>query len=70
MAVIMKFDIKGGHKLETSNINHLRELVEEIRENAKHTDLSKSLNDFCFSVETSYQAWHDLDEDNWDIVHE
>jgi hypothetical protein len=69
---LIGFDIKGGHKLHTADINHLRTLVEEIRECASEAgrDLSKSLNDFCFDVEANYQAYHGLDQDNWDIVHE
>jgi hypothetical protein len=68
---IIGFSIKGGHKLETADLNHLRTLVEEIRECANESgrDLSTALGDFCFDVESNYQAYHGLDEDNWDIVH-
>ena len=68
---LIGFSIKGGHELKTADLNHLRTLVEEIRECANESgrDLSNSLGDFCFNVETNYQAFHGLDEDNWDIVH-
>jgi len=68
---VIPFDIKGGHKVLSSDINHLRELVEELREVANEAgmDLSTIMGDFCYSVESRYQTFHDLDQDNWEVVH-
>lgn len=61
----------GGIKIEGENINELREFSEELGQLAKDSgsDLSKHLNDACFAIDCDYQAFHGLDEDNWDIVH-
>jgi len=60
----------GNVVVETNEINELREYVEEIQTKKKDSeDLSKHLSDFCFDVEATYQRFHGLDPDNWDIVH-
>lgn len=66
-----KYNI-GGMTLQGHNINELKEFVEELGELAKESgrDLSKHLSDACFSIETDYQAFHGLDQDNWDTVHD
>lgn len=61
----------GNIKIEGQDINALREFSEELGELAKEAsmDLSKKLNDVCFDIDADYQAYHNLDPDNWDIVH-
>lgn len=65
------FEIGFVTKVQTTDINQLREEVEFIREMANElaTDLPKHLSDFCFSVEAAYQRHHGLDEHCFDIVH-
>ena len=60
-----------GNLTLSGNLNELKELSEEIGNLAKESgnDLSKSLNDGLFSIDAEYQAYHELDQDNWDIVH-
>lgn len=60
----------GNVKISTSNINELKEYVSEIAEKlAPGEEHSKHISDFIYDVESAYQQFHDLDEDNWDIVH-
>lgn len=61
----------GNIKIEADNINELKELSEQLSEMAKESgmDLPKHLNDACFSIDVDYQRHHDLEEDNWNVVH-
>ena len=61
----------GSIKIEADSINELRELSEQLEEMVKESgmDLPKHLNDACFSINADYQKHHDLNEDNWDLVH-
>ena len=59
----------GSTKIETSDINELKEFVSEIYEKTGKEELSGTITDFIFAVESAYQQFHDLDENNWDIVH-
>lgn len=59
----------GNTKVTTSNINELKEQVFELTEKLEGAEYSKHISDFIYSVESAYQQFHDLDEDNWDIVH-
>lgn len=60
----------GATLVKTNNINELREYVDEITNlNTSGDDLSKHLTDFMFDVESTYQAYHNLDPDNWDMIH-
>lgn len=61
----------GTIKIESSSINDLKELVEELDFLSKHsgTDLSGTLTDLCFDIERAYQAFHGLEEDNFESVH-
>ena len=60
----------GNTRILTHNINELKEYVEEISNNiAPEHDLSGTITDFFFDVDSQYQAFHNLDKDNWDIVH-
>jgi hypothetical protein len=61
----------GNIKIEAENINELKELAEQLGEMAKESgmDLPKHLSDACFSIDVDYQRHHNLDEDNWDVVH-
>ena len=61
----------GGHEFKFSDINHAKEIANEIRglADATATDLSKHLNDLCCAIDVDYQVHHGLDEDNWDMVH-
>lgn len=61
----------GNVEIGTNNINELREYVEEIQTKKKDgEDYCKHISDFCFDVESTYQSFHNLDPDNWDMVHE
>lgn len=61
----------GNVQITTSNINELREYVEEIQEKKKKgEDYCKHIADFCFDVEQTYQTYHGLDADDWSMVHE
>ena len=55
----------GSAKVETLFLNELREVVEEI----KSGNLSNKVTDFIYSVETGYQQHYELDENNFEIVH-
>lgn len=60
----------GNTKIITSNINELKEQVCEISEKlGAGEEHSKHISDFIYDVESTYQQFHGLDEDNWDIVH-
>lgn len=59
----------GSTKITTSNINELKEQVVEIYKKIGEEELSGTITDFIFEVEKAYQQFHDLDENNWDIVH-
>lgn len=60
----------GNTKITTTNINELKEQVCELAEKlAPGEEHSKHISDFIYDVESAYQQYHDLDEDNWDIVH-
>ena len=61
----------GSIKVEVNNINEAKDLSEHLTEVAKEAgmDLDKKLSDFCFSVDADYQKHHNLDVDNWDVVH-
>lgn len=52
------------------HIDDLKDLAEEIRTlaNDSGSDLSKHLGDAVFQIEVAYQAWHDLDPDNWEKI--
>ena len=54
----------------TGDINELKDLVIELNETIDGTgaEYSQTMTDFFFSVESSYQTFYDLDQDNWDKV--
>ena len=59
----------GNIKIKSGNINELKELSKELTEISKEsgTDLSKPLNDVCFSIDVDYQKYYDLVDENIDI---
>lgn len=58
----------GGIKVESSNIDELRGLVEGIEQSkSKGTDLPKKLSDFIFAVCVDYQTYYGLEEDDYEI---
>jgi hypothetical protein len=57
----------GSAKIETAYLNELRDYVEEIQ--SLKGELSSPISDFLFSVESTYQQFYELDENNWEIVH-
>ncbi len=61
---------KSYSKVE-GNINDLKDLAVEIRQLATDAgkDLSGGLNDALFDIEVQYQAYHSLDDDNFDAIH-
>jgi len=61
----------GSNMFQIRDINEARELVEEIRNMAdgSHVGMSGALQDFCFAVEVAYQSYHQLDQDNWSVLH-
>lgn len=50
------------------SIDDAKDLAEELRNLAEESgaDLSKTLNDFVFEIESSYQSFFNLDSDEWD----
>lgn len=52
------------------NINDLKDIAVEIRKLATDAgaDLSGNLHDALFQIEVEYQAYHDIDEDDFDVV--
>ena len=54
----------------SGNINDLKDIAVELRKLAADagTDLSGSLNDALFQIETGYQAFHGLDENDFDVI--
>jgi len=61
----------GSITIVSESINDLKEFAQELRELAKESgsDLSNKVGDACFGIETDYQTQHELDQDNWEIVH-
>ncbi len=61
----------GNAQVFTNNINELKEYVEEISTSVSEngSELSKPINDFINAVDCTYQEFHNLDQDNWDMVH-
>lgn len=60
----------GNVNVSTNNINELREYVAEISAKlAPGAEYGKHINDFIFDVEAEYQRFHDLDPDDWSMVH-
>jgi|15BtaG_2_1085339.scaffolds.fasta_scaffold01870_12 hypothetical protein len=60
----------GSTKITVQSINEAKEMVEEIQENIEPSaELSNKITDFFFAIEVAYQEFHNLDKDNWDIVH-
>lgn len=61
----------GGITVQGHNINELKEFSEHLGELAKESgmDISKHLNDVCFAIDVDYQNFHDLDDDEWGMVH-
>jgi len=55
-------------KISTTNIDRAKEYAIAITES--NTDLPKQLHDIIFAIELAYQKYYNLDEDNWDMVHE
>jgi len=47
----------------SGKINDLKALTEEL--NTLAVEASNNLSDFCFAVNTTYQEWHGLDQDDW-----
>jgi len=48
-------------------IDEAKDLAIEIRDafNTAGRDMSNRLNDFVFLLETEYQTWYKLDQDDW-----
>lgn len=60
----------GCNEIGVNNINEMKDIVTEISEKiGDGEELSNKITDFFFSIDSAYQAYHDLHEDNWDIVH-
>lgn len=61
----------GSARVETNNINELRENVEQMKEVVKESGMEyvNHISDFIFSVEVAYQEWHELDCDDWEMIH-
>jgi len=52
------------------DINELKDLVLDIQETIKEgNELPSYITDFFYSIESSYQAFYSLDQDNWDKNH-
>ena len=52
------------------DINELKDLVLDIQETIKEgNELPSYITDFFYSIESGYQAFYSLDQDNWDKNH-
>lgn len=62
----------GSIKIESDSINQLKDLSTEIVviANMGGYNLSKDLSDLCFSIDSNYQSFYSLNQDNYDIVHQ
>ena len=61
----------GSTYIVFPHINLAKDFVTSLQEanEDSSTEYSNNITDFMFSVEVEYQAFHDLDEDNYEIVH-
>lgn len=61
----------GSINIISESINDLKEFAQELRELAKASgsDLPNNIGDACFGIEVDYQTQHELDQNNWEIVH-
>ena len=58
--------------LKTSVLNALKKVVIRMREISDEfgIDYENTISDWMFSIETEYQAHHNLDEHNFDLINE
>ncbi len=56
--------------LEFNDIDYLKTVVEDLRVTIDNSgsEFVNVISDIMFTIETDYQAWHGLDEDDWERV--
>lgn len=60
----------GSIKIECDDINSLKDFVVNISNSVKEeVELPNYISDFVYGVESDYQQFHDLDQDDWGSVH-
>jgi len=58
----------GSTKITVSNIDEAKSIVNEIQNNLDpSTELSNKITDFFFAVESDYQAFYNLNQDDWGL---
>ena len=65
-----KYYIKSNVTIETNSIDDMKDIVEELIIQSKESgvDFSNEISDFMFAVETDYQAYYNLDENDFEKV--
>lgn len=59
-----------GEVQVSGHINKLKDLANILEESTgMGLDRSNNVSDCLFSIDAAYQAYHELDEDNWSTVH-
>lgn len=48
--------------------NSIKIIAEALREYMTKHEVGTTLADFTYNMETAYQSYHGLSEDNWDFV--
>lgn len=60
----------GNIHVTCNNVDEVREVVEELSQKlGKGEEYGKHISDFIFDVEAEYQRWHNLDQDDWSMLH-
>jgi len=57
-------------EITSDSIVALREFAEDIKNSVEGNDLPNYISDMIFSIETMYQQYFDLSEDDWEIHEE
>ena len=68
--VIPAYNLGIGTVKVSGNINELKDLVIDLTDAVgASVDLPGYITDTFFAIESDYQTYHNLDQDNWDKVH-
>lgn len=60
----------GSTKIIVNDINEAREMVEEFEDKLSPSEeYPKNITDFFFAISADYQNYHNLNPDNWEMVH-
>jgi hypothetical protein len=68
----MKIKSASERNLETvilRDINKLKKFAQQMRRKEEENgyDYGREIGDFLYSLETDYQNWYDLDENDWEM---